>query len=71
MSMSARRFLQLAALFAATSFGGSELLAQSGTGAIAGTVTDASSSAPIANAQVRAVSAGGVETTVASTADGS
>ncbi len=71
MSMSARRFLQLAALLAATLFGGSALLAQGATGAIAGTVTDQSSSAPIASAQVRAVSAAGVETTVAATADGS
>ncbi|MEX1185743.1 MAG: TonB-dependent receptor [Gemmatimonadaceae bacterium] len=69
--MSARRFLQLAALTAVTLCGGSTLLAQAGTGAIAGTVTDQSSSAPIANAQVRAVSAGGVETTVSSGADGS
>jgi outer membrane receptor for ferrienterochelin and colicins len=70
MSMSARRFFQLAALFAATLFG-SPLLAQGGTGAIAGMVTDQSSSAPIANAQVRAVSAAGVETTIAANVDGS
>ncbi len=71
MSMSVRRIIQLAALFAGTLFGGSALLAQAGTGAIAGTVTDESSSAPVANAQVRAVNAAGVETTVASGADGS
>ncbi|MGI8618133.1 MAG: TonB-dependent receptor domain-containing protein [Gemmatimonadaceae bacterium] len=49
---------------------GYPLLAQTGTGAIAGTVTQASSSAPVANAQIRVVNAAGVETTVASAADG-
>lgn len=71
MSMSARRFLQLSAVFAATLIAGSSLRAQDGTGTIAGTVTDASSSAPVANAQVRAVSTGGLETTVAANPDGS
>ena len=70
MFMSTRRFGQLALIAIATLFGGSTALAQ-GTGAIAGSVTQASSSAPVAGAQVRVVSAGGVETTVASGVDGS
>ncbi|MGI9141100.1 MAG: TonB-dependent receptor domain-containing protein [Gemmatimonadaceae bacterium] len=70
MFISPRRFGQLALIAIATLFGGSIALAQ-GTGAIAGSVTQASSSAPVAGAQVRVVSAGGVETTVASGVDGS
>lgn len=70
MFISARRFGQLALIAIATLLCGSTLLAQ-GTGAIAGSVTQASSSAPVAGAQVRVVSAGGVETTVASGVDGS
>ncbi|MEO6331365.1 MAG: TonB-dependent receptor [Gemmatimonadaceae bacterium] len=71
MFISARRFVQLAALAAGTALGGSSLLAQTGTGAIAGTVTQATSSAPVAGAQVRVVGASGVETAVASGVDGS
>lgn len=70
MFNSARRFLSPALLAAATLFGGSAALAQTGTGAIAGTVTQATSSAPVANAQVRVVNAAGIETTVASGPDG-
>lgn len=71
MLISARRVAHSTLLAAGTLLGGSPLLAQGGTGAIAGTVTQATSSAPIANAQVRVVSAAGIETTVASGADGS
>ncbi|CAN5660673.1 hypothetical protein BH23GEM1_BH23GEM1_03090 [soil metagenome] len=70
MFISARRFRQLAILAAGTLLCGSTVLAQAATGAIAGTVTQATSSAPVAGAQVRVVSASGVETTVASGVDG-
>lgn len=71
MLISARRFAQLAVLAVATMFGARALDAQAETGAIAGTVTQASSSAPVPGAQVRVVSAAGVETLVAAGADGS
>ncbi|HET9425095.1 MAG TPA: TonB-dependent receptor [Gemmatimonadaceae bacterium] len=70
MFNSARRFISPAVLAAATLFGGPSALAQTGTGTIAGTVTQASTSAPVANAQIRVVSAAGIETTVASNPDG-
>ncbi len=70
MLMSIRRFGQLALVAGSTLLGASTLSAQSGTGVIAGAVTQASSSAPVAGAQVRVVSATGVETMVASGVDG-
>lgn len=71
MSIRIRLFTHLSVILAATLFGGATLRAQEGTGVIAGTVTQATSSAPVAGAQVRVVSSGGVETTVASAPDGS
>jgi len=70
MLMSIRRFGQLALVAGTTLLGASTLSAQSGTGVIAGAVTQASSSAPVAGAQVRIVSAAGVETMVVSGVDG-
>ncbi|HUR92598.1 MAG TPA: TonB-dependent receptor [Gemmatimonadaceae bacterium] len=70
MHFSVRRIAQLAAFAAATALSGSALLAQAETGAIAGTVTQASSSAPVANARVRVVSPAGIETIVLSGVEG-
>ena len=58
-------------IYIPTLLSGSAALAQTGTGVIAGTVTDASSSTAVANAQVRVVNAVGVETIVAAGTDGS
>ena len=71
MLISARRFARLALVAVATSLGASALDAQAETGAIAGTVTQATTSAPVGGAQVRVVNAAGVETLVVAGADGS
>ncbi len=71
MLINIRRFCQIALVAGSTLLGASTLSAQSGTGVIAGTVTQASSSAPVAGAHVRIVSAAGVETMAVSGVDGS
>ncbi len=70
MLMYIRRIGLLALVAVTTLLSPSALGAQSGTGVIAGAVTQATSSAPVAGAQVRIVSAAGIETMVVSGVDG-
>lgn len=71
MSKWIRQFIQFAVIAASTLLASAPLPAQTGTGAIAGAVTRATTSAPVAGARVRVVNVAGVETTVASGPDGS